>query len=304
MEIAGEVAFGSFESIISEELFRKCQKDRRDNALIRPRSANNPAFPLRKFVICSECGIQLTGSYSTDRHGRKHPYYHHGSKKCPKARSIPKEIFEQQFIELLDSVTPDEKYEKLFKAIVLDLWEKRHKEADVEDTKIQREIHKLQEERQQVFEHHRRGVYSDDDLRQQKQLIDERIEQKRLSLRTQWSKEVEMNKALEYCFDFIRNASRVWLESNYEHRLRLQRMIFEKPAPFDGEKFGTPDLSLIYQLKETSLDEKSLLVARKKLLMNLLERVQVHLPEISTWNRDVQGLIQRGLRPQTLVVTY
>jgi DNA invertase Pin-like site-specific DNA recombinase len=239
MESFGEVVIGEFDPIISEELFLQCQKDHRNSAFIQPRSANNPAFPLRKLVICSDCGTRLTGSHSTGKKGKKYPFYHHGSKKCSKARSIPKETFEQQFVELLDSIVPDEKYEKMFKAIVIDAWENRHKEVDDQNGRIQKDIERLQEDRLKIFEYHRRGVYSDNDLREQKQAIDHHIEQKRLSLRTQWDKELEMNKALEYCFDFVRSASRVWLESKFEHRLRLQKLIFEQPIPFDGEKFGT-----------------------------------------------------------------
>lgn len=67
----------------------------------------------------------------------------------------------------------------------------------------------------------------------------------------------------EYCFDFIRSASREWLESSYTQRLELQKLIFEKPIPFDGEKFGTPELSLIYGTKKAPVGEPSNLVASR-----------------------------------------
>ena len=115
-----------------------------------------------------------------------------------------------------------------------------------------------------------------------------------------------MEKALNYCFHFIRNASKVWMDlaDDYEDRINLQHLIFAKPLTFDGDSFGTPELSLVFAQKKTSPDEKSFLVARKKLLMNLLERVQVHLPEINTWNREIREVLKRQLRPQILEVTY
>ncbi|MEK7473337.1 MAG: hypothetical protein AAB668_01230 [Patescibacteria group bacterium] len=46
------------------------------------------------------------------------------------------------------------------------------------------------------------------------------------------------------------------------------------------------------------------MVARKKLLMNFLERVQIHLPELNSWNTDIREALKQGLRPQILEVTY
>lgn len=135
-------------------------------------------------------------------------------------------------------------------------------------------------------------------------MIDQQISQKRLLLQDQWLRESEMNTALEYCFDYIGHASREWLESNYEHRLRLQKLIFEKPIPFDGEKLGTPELSLIYKLKETSHGEKTLLVAHKRPLSNLLTRAHEFAPQITAWNREIRPVLTMEPRPQTVVVTY
>ena len=118
---------GTFEPIISESLFLKCQPDYINSAHASPRSANNPLFPLRKLAVCEECGKSFTGSTSVNRHGTKYPYYHHQHSGCSKSKSIPRESFEQLFVECLDSITPKAKYEKLFKAIVLDEWQNRHK---------------------------------------------------------------------------------------------------------------------------------------------------------------------------------
>lgn len=255
MEAYGVVCFGKFTPIISENLFLSCQREQK---FIKPRSANNPTFPLRKFVMCGECGAKLTGSQSSGKKGRRYPYYHHGAAKCPKAISIPKETFEQQFVELLDSLAPTTKYEKLFKAVVLDLWQERHKRADVENAQIQKEMEKLREDRQRIFEYHRKGVYTDDDFSTQKRLIEEKIGQKQLLIRDKITDEFEMSQALEYCFNSVRNASRIWLESSYERKIQLQRLILEKPVSFDGEKFGNPELSVILQQKKTLVTESFL----------------------------------------------
>lgn len=72
-----------------------------------------------------------------------------------------------------------------------------------------------------------------------------------------------MENALDYCFYFVRNAAKVWmnLADDYEARINLQHLIFAKPLTFDGDSFGTPELSLVFAQKDSSGVEKSLLVA-------------------------------------------
>ncbi len=254
----GIICIGSFEPIISEKLFLACQKDQK---IIKPRSANNPKFPLRKFIMCSDCGAKLTGSSSSGKKGKKYAYYHHGAIKCAKAISIPKETFEQQFVEFLESLTPSKKYEKLFKAVVLDLWQEKHKQADAENAKLQHEIDKLREDRQRIFDYHRNGTYDDNDFRLQKKIIDDQIDRKYALARKEVDAEFEMNQALEYYFNSIKEASSIWLRASYEQKIRLQRLILEKPLVFDGEKFGNPELTVVLQQKKTPMPESSSLVA-------------------------------------------
>ena len=220
-----------------------------------------PPISFKKFVTCSDCGQMLTGSRSTDKHGRKHAYYHHGAKKCSISRSIPRAAFEQQFIELLDDIAPDEQYEKLFKAVVLDAWQDRYKKFDEANTRVRGDIEKLEQDRQKVFDCHRQGKYDDNEFLEQKNFINQRIQEKKLLLQDTNTKEIEMERALDYAFYFIRNASKIWLESTYERRIGLQKLIFTKPISFDGKNFGTPELSLVYQQKKTPFLESSPLVA-------------------------------------------
>ena len=67
---------------------------------------------------------------------------------------------------------------------------------------------------------------------------------------------------MEYCFHFVRNTSKTWLQGDYETRIRFQRLLFEKNLEFDGSRFGKPDLSPIYKLNQEYGGEKSHLVAR------------------------------------------
>lgn len=251
---------GAFEPIVSKELFSKCQDNYKNSIHAKPRSANNPNFPLRKSVECSLCKTSLTGSVSQGR-TQQYAYYHHGHQHCPKSRSIPKEAFEQLFVEYLDSLTPSIEYEKLFKGIVLDIWQNNYKKLDSENEKTRKKITKWEEERQKVFELHRRGIYTDDELLEQKRLINERIDSEYVLLQDNRLEEFSMEEALDHCFSYVRHTTEKWVTADYPKKLRLQKMIFKSRIGFDGAKLGTAELSQVYRINQAYQLDKSSLVA-------------------------------------------
>jgi len=269
---------GAFEPIISEELFRECRPENIQSVHGSPRSANNPLFPLRKLVCCKECGCSLTGSSSTGRSGKRYPYYHHSNNNCSSSKSIAKDKLETEFKKHLSQITPGPEYEKLFKAIVVDIWKERYKKVDIENAKIQREITVLEAERQKIFNFHRSGRYGDDDFIEQKAFVNERINQKRFSLKGKWDEEFNMDEVLEYCFSFIRTTSKTWEKANYSTKIRFQKMIFENGVEFDGEKFGTTGLKQVYKINQHSRADKSLMVTQVRNSWNQI------IKELKEWD--------------------
>ncbi len=250
---------GAFDPIISRQLYDDCQ-GRRKKPNNSPRTAKNPVFPLRRLIVCSECSKSLTGSRSTGRSGRKYFYYHHHGQGCPNAKFLPKEDFEQSFSEYLNEITPDKKYEVAFKAIVLDIWKTNYKKLDEDNARVRREMEKLEAERQKVFELHRSGVYSDTDFIYQKSVINQQINQKYSLANENRVEEFNMEEALSYAFDFVRNTTKKWLAFEYPERVRFQKMIFDGNVDFDGKKFGNGKLSLIYKGNQEYQAENSKLV--------------------------------------------
>ncbi len=264
----GQEIDGIFESIVSKELFAQCQPGYHKGTT--PRSANNPEFPLRKLVVCSECKEPITGSNSTGRKGKKYGYYHHHKQNCEKSLYLPIETFEQMFVEYLDSITPDEKYEKLFKSIVIDIWKNNYQMNDQANSIIRKDISILENERQEIFELHRKRIYDDNEFDEQRNKINERIKQKNLLLQEKVSESFDMEAVLDHCFKFIRQTSSTWLKlsNTFTDRLLFQKRVFEGSIEFDGAKFsGTANLTPIYRInkelsetKKTSFQKSSLLV--------------------------------------------
>jgi site-specific DNA recombinase len=257
MRVWGEFE-GAYEPIVSKELFDICQSGKKLGSKLK-RSKRNPDFPLTK-CICLECQKSLTASSSTGRNGMKYPHYHHQKQGCLKAKFIPKETFEQLFVEHLNEITPDTKYEKIFKAIVLDIWQNNYKKLDENNARVRKEISRLEQERQKVFDMHRAGKYSDTEFIEQKDIINTTITQKHQLIHENRIEEFDMEEALAYCFDFVRNTAKTWLElkkSNYDRLMRFQKQIFPEKITFDGEKFGNTKLSLIYNINKESRTKKS-----------------------------------------------
>gem|GEM_PF-2217008 len=176
--------------------------------------------------------------------------------------SVPKEALEQEFIELLQSITPNRKYEKLFKAIVVDVWKKNYKHLGSEGARIEKEINILKEERLRVFDLHRAGKYEDDEFLEQKNLINLKIAEKEALRAQNKIEEFSMEEALDYCFRFVRDTAKTWLtlKDQPAHRLRFQNQVFPEKVLFDGKKFGTKKMSLVYELNQTNDAENTKLV--------------------------------------------
>lgn len=257
---------GKFEPLISEELFYQCQGRKQKGRRV-PHLKNNNNFPLRKFVVCESCNQSITGSTSTGCSGNKYSYYHHHKQNCSNAKSIPKEHFEQMFVEYLDEINPSLEYEEVFKNIMLDIWKSNYKTFDQNNEQLRKEINTLENQRQRVFELHQKGIYSDSEFVDQKNNINSKIRDKEKLIHDKRADELNMDESLEYCFSFIRVTSKTWLnlKDKPEKRLQFQKLIFEDNLYFSGDKFGTPKLTPIYSLYQQYLVDPSSLVTLQRI---------------------------------------
>ena len=265
---------GDFDPIVSEELFEQCQKGYRKSYARVNRSKINPEFPLRKLCQCLECNKSLTGSNSVGNKGVKYPYYHHQKQGCSKAKSIPKDKFEEMFIVYLNKITPSKKHEKIFRAIMLDIWQENYKKFNENNSKIRKEVGDLEQERLKIFELHRSGIYTAEEFLEQKEFINTRIRQKQLLIQESHIEEFDMEEALNYCFRFVGETAKTWIRlknKNFGHLLRFQKQIFLEKINFDGEKFETTDLALVYKLNQENGDDKSRLVTSRRIELRLTD---------------------------------
>ncbi len=88
--------------------------------------------------------------------------------------------------------------------------------------------------------------------------------EKRQLLQDNHIEEFSMEEALNHCFSFVRDTAKTWVRlknTNYAHAMRFQKQIFPEKITFDGEKFGTDSLSLIYKINQQTGTDKSKVVS-------------------------------------------
>ncbi len=267
---------GAFEPLITERLFDQCQASGKRRPKT-PRLAKNNDFPLRKMAVCEFCQTSLTGSKATGRQGQKYPYYHHHKQNCEHATFVPKAHFEQMFVEYLQEITPCLKFEESFKAIVLDIWKNNLKKFDEENEQIKKSISSLEAKRQRVFDLHQDKTYSDQEFKDQKNIIDDKIKKQANLMHEKYNKEFDMDSALEYCFDFVRNTANTWvkLDKIPDDRLCFQKLVISENVYFSGEKFGNAKLTPIYKLYQSFLLDKSSLVGLEGLEWNTIQNMVI-----------------------------
>lgn len=247
------------EPIISEELFKQCQAGK-SKSRFDHRRVNNPDFPLRR-SMCLKCRGSLTGSYSRGNGGR-YPYYHHHKQGgCSEAKYIPKESLEQLFMEYLAEISPGLKYEKLFKQIVMDIWRSNYKKFNETNDEVRKQVEGLESQRLKIFDLHRTGKYTDEEFFEQKGIITNQIKEKELLLQDNRVEEFDMDEALTYCFNFVRDSAKSWADLRPELKPRFQNQIFEEKLQFDGKKFGTIKMSPVYAINKEYGGKKSNLAA-------------------------------------------
>ncbi len=168
---------GQHVPMITEEQFYKVQAiiDGRKTTKIplARRTFENTDFPLRRIVKCAKCGMGLTGSWSTGRHGKKYAHYFCSSKcnyKC-----IPVKLMEDELIKALKRVQPKKETLKLFIDSIFRIYNQRLSRLTKIKNDADSEIERLKALRKAVVEKNLEGVYSNEVFKEQNSIIEEKI---------------------------------------------------------------------------------------------------------------------------------
>ena len=229
---------GDWEPLVDDALWSRAQRlwsQKRPNA--KPYLRSNPDFPLRAFVRCGSCDRPLTGSFSRGR-TRRYGYYHCGS--CGRQR-IPKRQLESDFLALLEGLRPDEDLLKLWRAIVLDVWQERQAEVGDEIKRLRQHMEELSGRKRRLVEAY---VYDQAvDEATYKAMIDELDEGLTLAvvdLEEAKIDDLDVEHLIRFAETVLESAARMWNEADLEQKQRLQQVIFPEGLAYrKNEGFGT-----------------------------------------------------------------
>ena len=245
----GEKNKGTFEPIISEELFYKVHQvlKNKGKKSYKYKKDNND-FPLRRFVFNSE-GKKLTGSWSAGR-SAKYAFYRFASS----GKSYGKDEFEDKFKNYIDErgITP-----KILKI----LKEEAKRELDVatasgkkDFSKIERRIKELEGQQSALIEKNLKGVISDDLLKRQLDSIDKEMMDNKAAMASKEDDEsnIDVEGLFSFAEEYLHRPSTAWIKAktDVERRIKLQWFQFPDGITFDGKEFGTAEMNSIFKAKE------------------------------------------------------
>lgn len=140
---------GDFEPIVSKEQFDRVNAKPGKLAGIA-HTGRDGEFPLRRFVVCGNCGVTITGSESKGRR-KRYKYYRCKNNKC-NAEKIPLIDLELQYLEELDSLSAKPSTFDLLEAIMRDVWQAKIKDIDKAQKANKRRLQDLSEKKESLNE--------------------------------------------------------------------------------------------------------------------------------------------------------
>ena len=258
VDVAGWTPAGAaFEPLVPTDLFDRVQAvlARRRHKAERHRRLH-PDFPLRGHVRCS-CGRPLTGSWVKGR-TKRYAYY-----SCPASCvSTRKERLEEVYLGTLAELAPALEFMRLFKAVVLDAYQSRQKDARRVVVELDRRLAQLDKRKARLEEAYlyEQSIDRDAYIRHSDRLSEARA----LAFLGRHDAQLDgldVEALLGYAEFMALNPGRLWQEAGPEQKARLQAFMVPSGLTWDGERIGTVATGLFFSRLDGVSGEAGSLVA-------------------------------------------
>lgn len=255
---------GHHPAIISMQIFQKVQVRLGLRANAPTRKDLNQAFPLRGFLLCSECLEPVTASFSKGRTA-KHPYYRCKTKGCSKTgKSLPRDKVEQEFEQLLHCMGPRSDVLDLARDMLASTWRAKKSEytkrvVDLErqrkalDSKITDFMDQLLETEDREI----RAVYHEHirKLKHEAALLSSEAQQ-------MGQVDTSFEGAVGTVFDFIGNPHSLWANGGFEDKRLVLKLAFARKLAYSKDRgFGTGAEALPFSMLAGLSGQKGKMVA-------------------------------------------
>ena len=248
----GQEFIGSQPKLIDEGVYIKNQQllKKTTKGDIESSARSTEDFPLRHLIVCSFCGRPLTAGYSVGKMGGRYGYYRCYYKKCTVSKAVAKDKLELEFKNFLDDVTPKKQLLDAFKAVIIDVWQKRYSDINTFHNQIQDEVNSLHDQKNKVLDLIKKELISDQDFKAEFAKVNELIAIKQLELDQSKLEEYDIDRAVTYVFDFIATLPEFWSRANYWQKLKLMGLIFPEKPVYNYLRFTTLRTSHIFQVNQ------------------------------------------------------
>jgi site-specific DNA recombinase len=249
---------GHHQPLVSPETFDKVQERLEERVHAPARQDLNKDFPLRGFVLCSECNNPYTASWSKGRN-KTFAYYRCTSKGCScKNKSVRADKMHEEFEKMLKKLKPREGILAVVKAELSHQWNKRLLDVNVVRQERQDKLDAVQKEIDEYMESIKlcsnptviKGIEEKIDSLEAKRLrLGEKVERPK--------KHYNFDDALDQVFEFLKDPHFVWKTGDLNERRLVLRLVFDEPLIYNRESgFGTAKFSLPVNVScVTELDE-------------------------------------------------
>ncbi len=215
-------------------------------------SKYNPLYPLRGILFCKH-GHRMTASSPKGRNGH---YPKYCCQKCrgKDAANYDVDTTHIKFDEYIENITLDQDIkDALMEAFKVNIDTVERNTKSTMD-KLKKQLEKIQTNREILTEKLINGTIPDASARKMFDKYDKDeldIKSELLELRTHNDDAEEL---LELGFDKLTNLKQTLEDiKEPEVRFRFQKWLFPVGLTYDGEKFGTAQMPLIYRLKKNTL---------------------------------------------------
>lgn len=256
----GKLGKGQHKALVETSVWEKCQLvvQGKSNHAINKRLYNHPDFPLRRFVMCRDCGKPFTACWTKGGSGGKYPYYYCVNKTCGRyGKMISKNTLHDEFCAYMRTVKPTDDFVNFFNGIFIERYEERRKDIKGEYLRKLEDVQGFEKEQEWLIEKGKKGIISDATLRKQLEDTDQKITLAKMSLEETHAEELEVDSLLNHATAFIRTCDLVWYDAPFEAKQKYQRLVFPAGVSYQKGVFSNSNLGLPFGLIANFASEKT-----------------------------------------------
>ena len=263
---ANEEVKGLHKPMITEEEHYQIKQRMAGKGVKITRHKINPTFPLRKTILCGECGKTVTASISHGT-GGAYPYYHCFTKGCSMyCKSLPVDKVAEDFVKKLQEIIPKKKVRDLINSTIVSIWKDKGGHFEAEAKRHEKTITLLEEKRKRIFEMREDGSYTKEEFAERKAEVENELIASRISRSEARIEQFDAEASVAYTERYISDLGRQWTDLPPHLYPRFQKLVFPEGIRYTkGVGFGTAKLGLIFEISETFGNKKSDLVDLRRI---------------------------------------